>query len=151
MPVLYILIFAFILAGAIAIPVLGGFGKKTRGNGKRMGSATSLDRQYVATKWAEIEATANLGGPAHLKASVMDADKLVEYVLSAKVATGYTFADKLKAGKKLFRNYEDYDNLWYAHKVRNSIAHDNGTDFSVTNATKAIQYFKKALKILGAM
>lgn len=151
MPVLYILIFAFVIAGAIAIPVLGGFGKKTGHSRQRKNNATALDRQYVSTKWAEIEATANLGGPAHLKASVMDADKLVEYVLSARVATGNTFADKLKAGRKLFRNYEDYDNLWYAHKVRNSIAHDNGTDFSVTNATKAIQYFKKSLNVLRAM
>lgn len=151
MPVFYILIFAFILAGVIAIPVLGGFGKKAGVSGKRKNNASPLDRQYVATKWSEIEATANLGGPAHLKASVMDADKLVEYVLSAKVATGNTFADKLKAGKKLFPNYTDYDNLWFAHKVRNSIAHDNGTDFSVASATKAMAYFKKALNVLGAL
>jgi len=149
MPILYLLIFAFILAIAISIPVFGGFGKKSS-SGKRR-NAVSIDKSMVMTRWMEIEATANMGGPAHLKASVMDADKLVEYVLGAKALSGNTFAEKLKSAKPLFRDYKDYDNLWFAHKVRNSIAHDNGQDFSLTNAKKAIEYFKKALKVLGAM
>ena len=145
-----ILIIAIFLAVVIFIPVIyGGFGSK--GGTVKRGNAISLDLGYIGTKWAEIEATANLGGPAHLKASVMDADKLVEFVLTSKGLPGNTFADKLKVGKKLFRNYEDYNNLWFAHKVRNSIAHDNGVDFSVSNAKKAIEYFKKSLKILGAL
>jgi hypothetical protein len=151
MVVLTIFFVAFVLVIVIAVPVLGGFGNKSGGKKRSYNYATSLDRGYVQTKWADIEATANLGGPAHLKASVMDADKLVEYVLSAKIAEGHTFADKLKVGKKLFRNYDDYDNLWYAHKVRNSIAHDNGVDFSIGSAQKAIGYFKQALKAMGAL
>jgi len=147
----FILIFALAVAVVVVIPVFGGFGAKPKKSGKKYGNATPLDRGYIQTKWAEIEAVANLGGPAQLKASVMDADKLVENVLSSKGLPGNTFADKLKVGKRLFPNYSDYDNLWFAHKVRNSIAHDNGTDFSVGNAKKAIEYFKKALKIMGAL
>lgn len=149
MSVLYLLIFAFILAIAISVPVFGGFGKKSTKTKRK--NAVSIDRAHVLAKWNEIEQTVELGGPAHLKASVMDADKLVEYVLTARAYNGNTFAEKLKSAKPSFRDYTDYDNLWYAHKVRNSIAHDNGQDFSLTNAKKAIEYFKKALKVLGAM
>jgi hypothetical protein len=149
--VVFILIFAIVLAGLIAVPVFGGFGKKTTTGKKGIGRAVSLDKKLVQEKWASIEAVANLGAPAQLKASVMDADKLVEQVLGSKGLPGNTFADKLKAGRRLFKDYEDYDNLWFAHKVRNSIAHDNGVDFSTTNAKKAIGYFKKALKVLGIL
>ncbi len=147
----YVLIFAIILASIIVIPVFGGFGKKKKSNGSKYNNAVSLDRRQIQSKWSEIEATANLGGPAQIKASVMDADKLVEQVLSSKGLPGNTFADMLKAGQKLFSNYSDYDNLWYAHKVRNSVAHDNGIDFNVSNGKKAMEYFKKALKILGVL
>ncbi len=147
---IYLLIFAFVVAVAIVVPVFG-FGKKARSNAGNRKSAITLDKKVIQSKWADIEATANLGGPAHLKASVMDADKLVEQVLSSKGLSGNTFADMLKSGKKLFHNYAEYDNLWFAHKVRNSIAHDNDVDFSISNAKKAIEYFKKALKTLGAL
>jgi len=147
----YILIFAIVVAIIVMVPVFGGFGKKSKSQYKKFGSAVSIDKSQIATKWAEIESVANLGGPAQLKASVMDADKLVEQVLSSKGLPGATFADKLKVGQKLFRNYEDYNNLWYAHKVRNSIAHDNGVDFSISNAKRAIEYFKKALNVLGVL
>lgn len=129
----------------------GGFGKKPKPKYQGYGNAISIDKNQVATKWGEIEAVANLGGPAQLKAAVMDSDKLVDKVLESKGLPGATFADKLKAGKKLFPNYDDYNNLWFAHKVRNSIAHDNGIDFSATNAKKALEYFRKALKVLGAL
>lgn len=147
----YIIIFAIVVAGAVAIPVFGGFGKKQKGKYQSYGNAVSIDKSQIATRWSEIESVANLGGPAQLKASVMDADKLVEQVLTSKGLPGATFADKLKVGVKLFSNYNDYNNLWFAHKVRNSIAHDNGTDFSVSNAKRSIEYFRKALKILGAL
>jgi hypothetical protein len=147
----YILIFAIIVAAVVAVPVFGGFGKKPKPKYHKLNNTVSLDRGLIQRKWQEVEATANIGGPAQLKASVMDADKLVDQVLASKGLPGDTFADKLKAGKKLFQKYEDYDNLWFAHKVRNSIAHDNGVDFSVTNAKRAMEYFKKALKILGAI
>jgi len=133
------------------LSIFSGFGKKSKPKYQTYGNAISIDKNQIATKWNEIEAVANLGAPAQLKASVMDADKLLEQVLASKGLPGATFADKLKAGQKLFPNYDDYNNLWFAHKVRNSIAHDNGLDFSATNAKKAIEYFKKSLKILGAL
>ena len=64
----YVLIFAIILASIIVIPVFGGFGKKKKSNGSKYNNAVSLDRRQIQSKWSEIEATANLGGPAQIKA-----------------------------------------------------------------------------------
>lgn len=148
---LYIIIFALFLAAVIGIPVFGGFGKRSKSGSSRFGNTTPMDKSFVQQKWNEIEVSSSQGTSAHLKVAVMEADKLVEYVLSATVRNGNTFAEKLKSARPKFKNYDDYNNLWFAHKVRNSIAHDNGVDFSITNAKKAVDYFKKALKILGAL
>jgi hypothetical protein len=80
----------------------------------------------------------------------MDADKLVEYVLRTKVG-GNSMGESLKRGKNLFRNYNDYNNLWFAHKVRNNIAHEVGHDLNSAEAKRAMEYFRKALKELGVL
>lgn len=150
------IVFAAILAIILLITMVvimssvGGYGKKPKYKTLRSG-AISIDKSEAKRKWDEIKATAAMGGAAQLKSSVIDADKLTEKVLSSLGFSGSTFAEKLKSARRKFPNYSDYDNLWYAHKVRNGIAHDNGADFSANNAKKAIGYFEKALKILGVL
>ena len=117
----------------------------------RFSNARSIDKDFVKSKWQEIETTSNLGGPSNYKASIMEADKLVDYVLKAKGFRGETFGERLKNAQKKFPNYNDYNNLWFSHKVRNNIAHEATHDLNSTEAKRAIEYFKKALKELGAL
>jgi hypothetical protein len=148
-----ILFIAFAAVLLIAVPILGGsFGKKKKH--KKINSsqnAVSLNKADVAARWQEIQSVAKLGGAAQLKSAVMDADKLLEKVLFSKGYSGKTFAECLKSAKSKFPNYSDYDNVWFAHKIRNSIAHDNGYDFSASSAQKSLGYYEKAFKILGAL
>jgi hypothetical protein len=148
--IVVILAVAVLIALVVVIPVFGsGFGKK--GHVQKRGNATSLDKRFVQGKWLEIESTFSLGGASHLKNAIMDADKLVDHVLKSKGLPGQTMGERMKAAKKYFAHYADYDNLWFAHKVRNNIAHEAGHDLNTGEAKRAIEYFRKALKTLGAL
>lgn len=153
--VVVILAIAVLASLVIAIPVLGGnaFGKKV--NGKKFTGSNfshqSYDKTFVKTKWAEINASFALGGPSHIKNSIIEADKLLDYVLKGKKLPGQTMGDRLKAAKKYFGHYADYDNLWFSHKVRNNIAHESNHDLNSGEAKRAMEYYKKALTILGAL
>ncbi len=118
---------------------------------KKYGTAISVNRAEIEKKWSDIESIFNIGGDSRLKSSIMEADKLVDYVLKSKNINGNTFGERLKNAKNQFKNYEDYNNLWFAHKVRNNIAHEAMHDLSYAEAKKAIDFFKKALKELGAL
>jgi hypothetical protein len=118
---------------------------------RKSGPAITLNKNFVQDKWLEIEKTFSLGGPSHFKTSLMEADKLVDYVLKARGVKGETFAERLKGAKSKFPNYSDYNNLWFAHKVRNHIAHETTHELNSAEAKRALEYFKKALQVLGAL
>lgn len=118
---------------------------------KKYGPAITLNKNFVQDKWLEIERTFALGGLSHFKTSLMEADKLIDYVLKAKGMKGETFGERLKNSNKKFTNYSDYNNLWFAHKVRNNIVHETNHDLNSTEAKRALEYFKKALQALGAL
>lgn len=147
----YILIFAIVVAVIVMVPVFGGFGKKSKPKYQKLGSAITLDKKFVQEKWQGIEQTFNLGGSSRLQTAIIEADKLADYALKSRGAAGETMGERLKDAKKYFTNYSDYDNLWYAHKVRNNIAHETSHELGIAEAKRAIEYFKKALKILGAL
>lgn len=109
------------------------------------GYRTSLDRALIARQWAEIQAKLNATGGA--KSAVMDADKLLDYVLSAKTS-GETMGDRLKSGGHLF---SDLNGVWRAHKLRNHLAHDINPDFSRGEVNDAIRQFERGLRDLGAL
>ena len=138
---------AFILAYLLALIILRNKNRKTLRNGP----SAKLDKLFVQNMWSKIEQTAKLGGSSHYKSSIMEADKLLDFVLKSKEIRGETFGERLKNAKSEFSNYSDYNNLWFAHKVRNSLVHEATYDLNSAEAKRAIEYFKKALKILGAL
>lgn len=123
----------------------------SRGKLKHSDSRQSFDKSSVGTKWSEIESTFNLAGPSNFKAAIMEADKLVDYVLKGIGVRGESMGDRLKNARNKFKNYDDYNNLWFAHKVRNNIAHEVSHEVNSAEAKRAIEYFKKALKDLGVL
>ncbi len=149
--VVVILSVAVLIAVLIAVPILGGsFGRKSKAGVKR-GNAQSLDKKFVQGKWLEIRTTFSLGGASHMKNAVIEADKLVDHVLKSRGVAGNTMGERMKSAKKLFPHYADYDNLWFAHKVRNNIAHEASHELNNGEAKRAMEYFEKSLKILGAL
>ncbi|MEI7690132.1 MAG: hypothetical protein WCI63_00680 [bacterium] len=138
---------AFILAYVMALLIL----RKKNRKVFQENQSVRLDKIFVQNKWIEIEQTFNLSGPSHFKTSIMEADKLVDYVLKGKKVRGTTFGERLKNAKSEFSNFSDYNNLWFAHKVRNNIVHESTHDLSSSEVKRAIEYYKKALRELGAL
>lgn len=154
MTVGYIILFAFVLAAVLGVVVFAGIGfgkKETTSRGRSSGGGRNLDNKFIQTKWAEIEQTLSLGGSSQLKTAVLEADKLMDHVLKGLGVLGTTMGERLKNSKPKFNDYSVYDNLWFAHKVRNNIAHESSHELGVAEAKRAIEYFKKALVALGVI
>lgn len=132
---------AFILAYVMALAILRNKNRTIT----RQNQLENLDKSFVQKKWSEIEQTFSLGGPSHFKTSIVEADKLVDYVLKGKGVRGGNFGERLANSKSKFSDYSDYNNLWFAHKVRNHIAHESTYDLNSAEAKRAIEYYKKAL------
>lgn len=145
-----ILFVAAVLAIAIVLPVFFGFGKKD-GKKKVVRKTGSLNKPFVQEKWAETEASYSLGGPSHVRSSIIEADKLVDYVLKNLGVPGLNMGERIRNAQGKFSDYNDYNNLWYAHKLRNNIAHESSHDLVITEANKAMEYYKTALKKLGGL
>ncbi len=103
--------------------------------------------KFSPEKWQEVQNMLSAGGPANFKQAIMDADKLVDAVLRARVK-GETMGERLKNAKPLFPR-DVYDRLWTAHKIRNKVAHEADFEGLSSDARLAVRNFSKALKELN--
>lgn len=146
---LYLIFWAGVIAVIFAILIKKGWilgGVKIKN-----GSRGELDLNFVASKWQEIQQLVGQGKPSACKVAIIEADKLVDYVLKAKVGNDGSMGDRLKRAQKMFPNYSDYQNLWSAHKTRNLIAHEATHELFFPEVKKTISYFEKALHGLKAL
>lgn len=99
------------------------------------------DLNLIHFQWEKISKDLE-NNPKH---AILDADKLLDFVLSKRGYTG-NLGEKLRKAQNLFNNLDD---IWFAHKTRNRIAHE--IDFQINkNATqRIIGHFKKGLSDLG--
>lgn len=102
---------------------------------------TSKEFQYIRSHWIRI---IDMFQGNH-RGAIMDADKLLDYVLGIKGYSG-NLGEKLKKAKSKF---SDLDGVWSAHKLRNKIAHEFA-HVDKSSAKVALIQFKKALNDLGA-
>jgi uncharacterized protein YutE (UPF0331/DUF86 family) len=109
------------------------------------------DREIVQKKWQEIEKLMELGGESRFKQAVLEADKLVHFVLKKLGYSGDDMADCMKAAKDRFSSYDIYSELWEAHKCRNRIVHEVDHELLHQEAQKSIARFEKTLKNLGGL
>lgn len=146
---LYLILWALVFAVIFAFLIKKGW---TLGGGSRgKTSRGKLDTNFVRNKWQEIQTLMSQGRPSAYKVAVMEADKLADYVLKAKVGNDGNMGDRLKKSQNLFSNYNDYQNLWEAHKVRNRIAHDADHELYPAEVKKTISYFEKSLRELKVL
>ena len=132
---------AFILRGSV--PSAGSKKKKLRHKPFRQ----PVNKNFVQQKWREIKELRELASPAQNKAAVIEADKLLNEVLSWKGYTG-SIGDKLKVARAEF---SDYQGVWEAHKFRNNIVHDLETHSVAARTKDALAKFEKAFKDLGVL
>ena len=81
--------------------------------------------------------------------SVVEADKLLDKALCEMGVPGKTMGDRLK--KIGNEKFSQLNAVWYAHKLRNQIAHEAGFKLEYAQAKHALATYKQALKDLGAI
>ena len=112
---------------------------------RRKGKFSKKDLNYINSHWYRI-----LDSFEHNpKEAVLEADKLLHYGFKKRAGKrfeGLSFGELLKKKDGFF---SDIDGVWFAHKLRNKIAHEIGGNVSRDDAKKALSYYKKALVDLG--
>ncbi len=94
-----------------------------KGFKKPKAGVNNIDRNYILQKKSEINKMLNSENEYEIKHAILEADKLVDFLLKKKGYGGHSFSDRLRAAKE-FTNPKLYEEVWKGHKVRNKIAHD---------------------------
>ncbi len=104
---------------------------------KRFLSGSAL--QQIKHAWKKVEAIENPN------LQIMEADKVLDHALKLLGYKG-SLGEKLKqAGPR----FNDLNAVWYAHKLRNTLAHEMNAQIFRTETEKAMRIFRRALGDLG--
>ena len=109
---------------------------------------TTFDREEYQTDFLSIENTLTRENALSWNAVVTDADKLLDKALCEMGVQGKNMGDRLKkSGDK----FSQLNAVWYAHKLRNQIAHEHGFKLDYKQASHALTTYKQALRDIGAI
>ena len=112
------------------------------------GKRYSFDKEDYQADFLAIENGLVKDNKLSYNASVIEADKLLDKALNEMGVPGKTMGDRLKkSGPK----FSQLNSVWYAHKLRNQIAHERGFSVEYTQARHALQTYRQALQDLGAI
>jgi hypothetical protein len=107
-----------------------------------------LDKEEYAKEWDRIMSSVDTGNNSTMQMAILDADKLLDKALKQISTPGVTMGDRLKVSSSKFSKIND---VWYAHKVRNQVAHETDFRLNVMTARKVLAIFKRSLKEIGAL
>jgi hypothetical protein len=108
-------------------------------------SKPTLDTTLVVSKWNDIQAMLQ-AGPSGLKNALIEADKLLDYVMKARGVAGETMGDRLKNGG---HNLSNLNAVWAAHKLRNQLAHEVEHDMVPQQIHNALLTYQQAITDMG--
>jgi hypothetical protein len=116
--------------------------------GRQKSHVIALNKTKVQARWLKIEQSLEQGNEASYHLAILEADKFLDFILRSGKFSGETMGDRLRSANKYFKNPNA---IWWAHKLRNQIAHE--TDFKINygQAMKAILNYRAALKELGVL
>jgi len=107
-----------------------------------------LNKKEYTAEWERIIGSVDTGNSSTLQMAILDADKLLDKALKQIGTPGVTMGDRLKVSSHKFSKIND---VWYAHKVRNQVAHEADFKLNVMTARKVLAIFKRSLRELGAL
>lgn len=102
---------------------------------RRQKKISESEESFVRNQWRMI------GLGKNLKSDIIEADKLLDFVLEKYGYSG-SLGEKLKKAERLFT---DKNGVWVAHKMRNKLAHEINYRPSEFEFRLALENFRKAL------
>jgi hypothetical protein len=88
------------------------------------------DGSATHPRWEHIQALAGSDSPSEWREAIIEADIMLEDVLTKQGYSGEGVGEKLKAVNPA--QFETLQDAWEAHKVRNQIAHE-GSTFNISD------------------
>lgn len=104
-------------------------------------------RELRSSKWDAIKKKIDSDISSEWKMAIIEADSIIDDIFKTIGFGGENLGDRLKAVEP--SDFDNLQNVWEAHKVRNRIAHE-GDRFEITKeeAKAALEKYEKALKEL---
>lgn len=112
--------------------------------------AYSFDVEEYQVAWLKIENSLSRENKASYPLAIINADKLLDKAMHEMGTPGKNMGERLKrlgsSGK-----FSQLNSVWYAHKLRNQLAHEANFTVDYNQAKHALSTYKQALKDLGAI
>ncbi|MCL2371313.1 hypothetical protein FWC63_01035 [Candidatus Saccharibacteria bacterium] len=107
-----------------------------------------IDTAKYQADFLEIENGLDKLQPKSWNDTVFEMDKMLDEVLRELGFEGKTMADRLKSANSSISNINA---VWYAHKLRNEIAHTRKFSVGFEQAKRAVKVYRRALQDLGVI
>lgn len=134
----FILLIAILIVGVFVFIAISSTGRHNH----------HFDVEDYQTRFLKIENSLSRENKLSYNAAVIEADKLLDRALMELGIPGKTMGERLKASS---RRFSQLNSVWYAHKQRNQIAHEQDFNLEYSQAKHALASFRQALKDLGAI
>lgn len=149
-----LIIYSFILLVAIILIISSARPKKTAMEVKAgieniIGQGKGEGRKITVSGWNEIIKLAETGQESSWRLAVIEADKFFDEVLRRLGYSGETFNERLNQVHP--SEIQNINDVWNAHRVRNSLSHDVNFKLSEGEAKKAVAAFERAMEDLEVM
>ena len=133
-----ILLIAILIVGVFVFIAISSTGRRSH----------RFDVEDYQTRFLKIENSLTRDNKLSYNAAVIEADKLLDRALMELGVPGKTMGERLKASSTRFTQL---NSVWYAHRQRNQIAHEQDFNLEYNQAKHALASFRQALKDLGAI
>lgn len=105
-----------------------------------------IKRPYFEKRWKELQTLCGSNNTWPL--AIINADKLLDEALKKRRFKGKTMGERLVAAQ---RALSDNDGVWFGHKLRNRLVHEDSVKLKEKDVRQALLGFRRALKDLGAL
>jgi hypothetical protein len=113
---------------------------------KKIPIKKKLNQEYYQKRWSEL--LTKVKTQDGMAIAIIDADKLLDEALKKKHFKGKTMGERLVSAQ---RSLSDNDAVWYAHKLRNRLVHENNVKLKKSHVQRALAGFRQGLRDLGAL
>ena len=105
-----------------------------------------LKTVYFEKRWKELQMLC--GSQNTWPLAIINADKLLDEALKKRKLKGKAMGERLVAAQHILT---DNDGVWFGHKLRNRIVHEDNVKLKEKDVKQALLGFRRALKDLGAL
>lgn len=105
-----------------------------------------LKSPYFAKRWQELQTLCS--DKTTWPLAIINADKLLDEALKKRKFKGKAMGERLVAAQRILT---DNDGVWFGHKLRNRLVHEENVRLKESDVKQALVGFRQALKDLGAL